>query len=346
MTTRRLLAAGAFSLLLAACGSDSDSIASYDAGSEESADFSEGDDSGALQLEAPSEVSASAGEDSSTAGRLIARTGYVNVLVEDLQQSISEANAIGAANSGFVAQEQTSRDSSELTFKVPGDKFDATLNAFGDLGEVDSQWVTTEDRTAQIVDLRARLETAEASLTRTRELFDAAETVLELVTAENEIAQREERVEVLKAQLRSQEESVSLATITVYLTIDPDSLPDEPVVNDEDLPTIRRAFDNGVGLLWYLTRIVGITIAWLLPFIPVIAGLVFAARFVKRRLDARPPKVRKVSAHAPLQYPAPAAATPPPPGPAAPAPAAPNPYENASFEPPVVDDDIGEGTSA
>ncbi len=340
MTTRRLLAAGALSLLLAACGSDSDTSASYDAGSAESADFSEAGDATAPQLEAPSEVSASAGQDTTTAGRLIARTGYVNVLVDDLEQSISEANAIGAANSGFVAQEQTSRFSSELTFKVPGDKFDATLDAFGDLGEVDSQWVTTEDRTAQIIDLRARLETAEASLIRTRELFDAAETVLELVTAENEIAQREERVEVLKAQLRSQEESVSLATITVYMTIDPDSLPDEPVVNDEDLPTLRRAFNNGFGLLWYLTRVVGITIAWLLPWIPVIGLLALATRFIKRRLDARPPKVRKVASHAPLQYPAPSVATPPPPGPVPTSPLdTPNPYENASFEPPVVGDD-------
>ena len=153
-----------------------------------------------------------------------------------------------------MAQEQTSRHSSELTFKVPGEKFDATLESFGELGDVDSQWVTTEDRTSQIVDLRARLETAEASLARTRELFDAAETVMELVTAENEIAQREQTVEVLKAQLRSQEESVSLATITVYMTIDPDSLPEEPVVNDEDLPTLRRAFNNGFNLLWYLIR--------------------------------------------------------------------------------------------
>lgn len=342
MGTRRLLAAGALSFLLAACGgSDADSASTAD----ESVEYSESGDAAAPRLDEPAEVSASASQDSTTAGRLIARTGYVNVLVDDLDQSISEATAIGAAKGGFVAQEQTSRHSSELTFKVPGDKFDATLAAFGELGSVDSQWVTTEDRTTQIVDLRARLETAEASLARTRELFDAATTVTELVTAEHEIAQREQTVEVLKAQLRSQEESVSLATITVYMTIDPDSLPEEPVVSDEDLPTLRRAFNNGLNLLWYLVRVVGITIAWLLPWIPVVALAVLAGRYIRRRLAARPPKPAKVATYTPPQYSAPTVANPPPPNAPMAAPSA-APTATETFRPPEMGTDVRPGTES
>ncbi|MEZ5340856.1 MAG: DUF4349 domain-containing protein [Acidimicrobiales bacterium] len=313
MRYSRTIAAAALSMVvLASCGSDSDSATSslenYDSASVAPAEASAAGVSG--------ETAASSTTDqTATAGRLIARTAAVNVLVEDLSASIAEATAIATRADGFVAQEQTSQYSSELTFKVPSDTFDSVLRAFGELGVLDSQWITSEDRTTQIIDLQARLDTAEASLARTRELFDAAKNVTDLVTAENEIAQREEAVEVLKAQLRSQESSVSMATISVYLTIDPDSLPAEPVVDDDDLPTIRRAFANGLDLLWYVVRLMGISLAWLAPWTPIIALGAYAARSLRRRRANRPPAPAKQSPSIDQQWHAPVSgATPPPPG--------------------------------
>lgn len=154
-------------------------------------------------------------------GRDIIFTATLELASTDVTAATREAIRSIESRGGFLFTQETrggAGGSSVLTFKVLPEHFQAALNDLGSIGTVRSQSISADDVTAIVVDLESRINTAEASVLRLRDLLDGATELETIATLENQLLQRETSLEQLRGQLRTVRNQVDLATITVFVT--------------------------------------------------------------------------------------------------------------------------------
>lgn len=208
--------------------------------------------------------------------RQIVSTGRIAVTVDDLDRAVERLLTIVEDADGLVFDERTDLQAgarTRLVVKVPPDEFRATLDALGGLGEVATQSVSTEDVTAQVVDLDSRIATAEASVLRLRALLADADAVRDIALIEGELLRRETDLETLRGQLRTVEGQVALATITVTLSAErtsPPPPPEDPQAGFVD--GLRGGVDALRTVAVGLSAVAGALLPWL-PFLLLAAWL-------------------------------------------------------------------------
>jgi hypothetical protein len=184
--------------------------------------------------------------DLTPAGRLIIFTANIAVEVVDAMAAAQQAQTALSGLGGFLFGQETTTDPvarSVLTLKVPPENFAEALRRLGGLGRVTSQSVFADDVTERVVDVESRISTAEASVLRLRALLEAAADIEDVVDLEAELLERETSLEVLRGQLRTLEDQVALATITLVLS-EPDLEP-EPAL--DLIQTAYLGHDAGEG---------------------------------------------------------------------------------------------------
>ncbi|WP_420625259.1 DUF4349 domain-containing protein [Candidatus Poriferisodalis sp.] len=153
-------------------------------------------------------------------GRDIIYTAWISVEAIDVSAAAAEATSIIESVGGFTFAQQTStrgRAHTTLTFKVRPDQFANALQRLSGVGELLEQNVSAEDVTDIVVDLGSRIGTAEISVDRLREFLSRAEDAKGVAELERELSDRETNLERLRGQLRSLQDRVDLATITLNI---------------------------------------------------------------------------------------------------------------------------------
>lgn len=177
-------------------------------------------------------------------GRDIIFTARLEIASTDISAATREAIRSIEARGGFLFSQETrggAGGSSVLTFKVLPDQFQSALESLGSIGTVQAQSVSAEDVSAIVVDLESRINTAEASVTRLRNLLEDASELETIATLENQLLQRETTLEQLRGQLRSVRNQVDLATITVVVS----ELTNRPALALDTMA--YRGHDGGFG---------------------------------------------------------------------------------------------------
>lgn len=153
-------------------------------------------------------------------GRDIIFTAALELGATDVATATSEAIRTIEAVGGFVfGQDSTGGNSasSRLVFKVPPSQFQNALDQLGGVGEVLQQSVSADDVTSIVVDLQSRIITAEASVARLQDLLADADDIQVVAELERQLLDRETTLETLRGQLRTVQDQVDLATITVNI---------------------------------------------------------------------------------------------------------------------------------
>jgi hypothetical protein len=177
----------------------------------------------------------------------------------------------------------TSYASSTTTLRVDNDKADALIADLAKLGTVLSSTRTSDDITAQVADVDARVRNAQASLGRVRSLMAKATSVGDVVTLEGELSRREADLEALQARQRTFADQSAQATVTVQLL-------------SADAPT---TVDHGTGFVaglqtgWdaFTSAMVGAltVLGALLPFLLVLVPVGLLVRWWVRRRTPKGP---------------------------------------------------------
>ena len=139
-------------------------------------------------------------------GRDIIFTATLEISSTNVSEATRQAIRSIEGRGGFLFAQETrggAGGTSVLTFKVLPEHFQAALNDLGSVGEVRSQSISAEDVSAVVVDLQSRINTAEASVKRLRNLLDDASELATIATLENQLLQRETSLEQLRGQLRN-----------------------------------------------------------------------------------------------------------------------------------------------
>jgi len=204
--------------------------------------------------------------------RQIISRGNINVRVDDLDGAMEEIQVLVDDLGGLVFAEETDlRDGAltRLTLKVPPVEFRAALDALAELGEVQTQSVSTDDVTEQVVDLESRIATSEASVNRLRLLLARAERIQDITTIESQLLTRETELETLRGQLRTIEGQVALATVEVTLRAERTSPPPPEPVEEAQTGFTDGLRGGAEALRTFavgLSAVVGALLPWL-PFL-------------------------------------------------------------------------------
>jgi hypothetical protein len=156
-----------------------------------------------------------------TDSRSIIFTGEITLLVEEVSRGARDAVALAQRHGGFVGGDERLSgdhgDHARLVLRIPSESFTVAVDDLAGLGEEQSRRIDTEDVTEAVVDIATRIATAQASVDRTRELMERAETIADIVSVERELTDREARLASLQARQRELADLTALSTITVTL---------------------------------------------------------------------------------------------------------------------------------
>jgi len=156
-------------------------------------------------------------------GRKIIFTADITVEVDDVAAAGKQATDIIADVGGFVFGQQTqggSRPESVLIFKVLPEDFDRAVEALGNVGELRNQVISADDVTERVVDLETRIEVAELGVNRLRATLETTQDLEDYAELERLLLERESDLELMRGQLRTLQDRIDLATITLRLVQD------------------------------------------------------------------------------------------------------------------------------
>lgn len=213
-------------------------------------------------------------------GRDVVSTGSLTVRASDAEAAADDARRIAVDAGGYLAKQDAvlgEEQRAEVTLRVPAESFDEVMADVADLGTVQSRKDDANDVTDQVVDLEGRLENAQVSAKRLRELLAVAENVNNIITIEERLTQREAEIEGITGQLEVLRDEVDLATVRATFT---ESAP--PAVSD-DLPGPVEALEAGAVTLANGAKVALAGAAFVLPFVPLLLLAWWVVRWTRRR---------------------------------------------------------------
>ena len=259
---------------------------------------------GGTGAEAPAQSDVVRGEGSGKAGRsapgdlvqtrAVIMTGQVSLRSKDLVTVRSDIDRLVARYGGYIDKENTDDDergrvsSSTLQLRVPSENFDAVMAAFDDIATVTSKNTQAEDVTTEVIDVEARVRTAQVSLERLRKFLGKATNVDSVIRLESEISQREADLASLLAQQRYLKNQTSLGTITVSMTRTTTAVEDDPLADAGFLTGLRNGWNAFLDLAVIAATVAGALLPFALALAVVVVPLVLLLRAHRRRRPARP----------------------------------------------------------
>ena len=156
-----------------------------------------------------------------TAAQKLIRSAEMRIQVKDVRAAVQLADSIARTHGGMLADNQLSQDAqdrheSQLVLRVPSDRFAETVAALGQLGEVKTEAVKTQDITREYADLATRLAVKEQTVARLRTLLDTRTAKLaDVLEVERELARSVTELEQQKGEQRFWDRQVAMSSIAV-----------------------------------------------------------------------------------------------------------------------------------
>ena len=210
-------------------------------------------------------------------------TATLDIEVEVLEESVSEASTALEALGGFAANEDIDLGESRratVTYRVPADQFDQAMDALAAVGDLQTQQVEAQDVTSQYADLEGRVTTLRTSIGRLQGFLAEATDANQIASLEGELTRREAELESTEAQRRALADRIELSTITVSFT---GSEALAPVDDTRTLPTFLGGLETGWDILVAVGAFTLSALGLVAPFLPLVLLVVLLGRWARRR---------------------------------------------------------------
>jgi hypothetical protein len=242
------------------------------------------------------------------ADRSIVVKADVAVRVDDVLRSTGSLGALAVKHDATVASQSSSAGSSTLpndqptnpdgtpvcpstgcpttyassttTLRIDNADVDALLVDIAKLGTVETATRTSDDVTADVADVGARVRNAQASVARIRVLMSRATRIGDVVALEGELSKRQADLEALQARQHALADQTAQATVTVRLY--GASAPAAVTTTSTGfLAGLRAGWDSFTDFMAGALTVAGALVPWLLLLVPL--GLVVWAVSRRRR---------------------------------------------------------------
>ena len=149
----------------------------------------------------------------------------VSVASGSFDSRLADVRGLVERESGFIAgtDAQANPQTTDairtgiVTFMVPADKFDETIDELAKLGRVQNEHISGQDVSAQYVDLQARLGNEIAQRDAMLALLRRAQSVADIIAVQTQLGQITQQIEELKGQIAYLDHNTSYSTVTVSI---------------------------------------------------------------------------------------------------------------------------------
>jgi hypothetical protein len=158
-----------------------------------------------------------------TPAQLIAYEASLSLEVKDIEAAKAKLAKIVEESGGYIAEASSSESPgkarfADFTLRVPAEHLRAVLDSLRTLGRVKEERLSSEEVTAQVVDLEARLRNARATEERLiAVLKEKTGKVRDILEVEREIASTREEIERMVARHDYLLRRVAFSTLNVTL---------------------------------------------------------------------------------------------------------------------------------
>jgi hypothetical protein len=227
--------------------------------------------------------------------QLIIYTGSLYLEVADIDSAVSQAAQLITAMGGHIAASSASDTddggkSATVTYRIPAERWAEALAALKGLAsKVLNEDTSSEDVTAQVVDLDARLANLRVTETALQAIMDRATTITDVLKVQAELTEVRSDIESLTAQRDLLASRAALATLDVAYNA---PIAETRLATDQWDP--GREVDNAVAALVRLGQGAISLGIWLVIvivplFVPIIL-IIYAAFWLRRRWLASHPE--------------------------------------------------------
>jgi hypothetical protein len=199
-------------------------------------------------------------------------------MVEDVDGRVDSRSEDAGSDRGFAR--------TSVVLRVPVDTLDGVVRELKTLGTVQTAQTTSEDVTAQRVDLDARIKALQTSVDRLLAIMRDARDPEALISAENALSQRQADLDSLRAQREALRDRVEYSSVDVTFVAQSIGGP-APKEYQGFAGQVERGWDTMVFVVGNLVLLFGLLLPWLVV-LAVVVGLVYG---VIRLVGARQPKI-------------------------------------------------------
>lgn len=213
--------------------------------------------------------------------RMVVHTADISMIVADVNQTRDNIVFLAGKYRGYVVSSNFRARGEDLagtiTIRVPEDKLDTAMAEIRTMGiRVTAERSSSQDVTAQYVDLQARLTNARATETQYLTLMNRAQQISDIIQIQDKLSQVRQTIEQLQGQIEYLRNTSSTSLITV--TLEPETS-NQPVVQagwsfTENLRAAARGFVE-------FGKVFVTVLIWAIMFTPLwgaIAGIVIWRR--------------------------------------------------------------------
>jgi hypothetical protein len=240
----------------------------------------------------------------------IIKTGSISIEVQDLDQSIAKATDQIHGLGGWLAGSDRSLTSAQamasVTYRIPANRFEDALAAMRVLGlKVLGEHTDSQSVGGTIVDLQARIDNLRASEKAIQAIMAKANTIGDVLTVQQRLAEVQGQIEELSAQLASLSNQAAYSTLTVIFDVPLKPTPTPtPTPTPSPSPTIApvpwSAGDQAgqaAGALGEVGKAVATVAIWFAVLIvPIGIGLLLGLLLILVLVRLGSPLVRRIAA--------------------------------------------------
>jgi Domain of unknown function (DUF4349) len=225
--------------------------------------------------------------------RDVVQTASMRIVVGDPSAAADQAAVIVEDGGGRVdgrtedSGSGTGRALTSVILRVPSAELDGVVREIKELGTVELAQITSEDVTAQRVDMDARIKALQTSVDRLLAIMRDAEDPDSLITAEGALSQRQAELDSLRAQRDALGDRIEYSTVDVSFIAEQIGGP-APQQYHGFFGQVERGWDAVVSVVGSAVLLFGLMLPWL-ALLAVCAVLIYVlVRLVGARRKSPP----------------------------------------------------------
>lgn len=216
---------------------------------------------------------------------------------KDYDQASADLLAAAQQAEGYI---QTSEESGSAekgnrsvfyTLRIPSDRYSEFLSAASQAANLTRRSESTQDVTADYVDLEARLASLEQQRQRLDELAAQAQSLEDLLAIEDQRTQVQYQIESYTGQMNVLKDQIAYSTVEIYLDEVTELTPQSPSFVSRVAAAFRGSWSGFVDVVQELV----IGLIYLLPFLVCVAVVAVVVILLARRAAKRHPRAPKPS---------------------------------------------------
>jgi hypothetical protein len=239
---------------------------------------------------------AAPGEPESLSDRKIVRNGSLELLVNDVGQSITKIGSIVGEVGGFIeksTQTQSGGRSANMTVRVPAGRLDQVISDVKRLATtVDRESVEARDVTREYIDLDARLRNAQAEEAQYLLILKRATTIKDTLDVTEKLSDVRGRIEQMQGEMKFLTAQIDMSSLEISLRAESDAavagihwrpLRQAKIAVGEMLSGLADWADSVIAFLINLP-LIGV---WLLSVVILVLVAVHILRFLWRKFGPK-----------------------------------------------------------